>query len=97
MVGYVTSESRDQRVNALSWSLLIFTMKGKIDQKTTLGGVLKHQGTEKILAKYQVPCLACPYAQMEMDKLSLGEICQRYGIDQKELIRELNEHIKEQD
>lgn len=66
----------------------------KIDKKTTLEKVLKIEGADKILAKYEVPCLACPFAEIEMGELTLETICNNYGIDLKLLIKELNELLK---
>ena len=45
---------------------------------------------EGVLSKYNVPCLGCPMAQMEMNSLTLGQICGNYGIDLKKLLEELN-------
>ena len=66
-------------------------MKNKITKDTTLAEILELAGAEKVLAKYNVPCLSCPFAKIEMDKLKLGQICKIYGIDIDKLIKELNE------
>jgi len=63
----------------------------KITSNTTLAEVLESEGAEKILAKYNLPCLTCPFAKMEMDQLKIGQICKMYGIDLKGLLKELNE------
>lgn len=65
----------------------------KITKDTTLAEILKLPEVEKILAKYNLPCLWCPFAKIEMETLKIGEICQGYGIDVKELLKELNEAI----
>jgi hypothetical protein len=65
----------------------------KITKNTSLAEVLKHSGAEKILAKYNVPCVTCPFAKMEMDKLKIGQICKIYGIDIDKLLRELNKKL----
>jgi hypothetical protein len=62
-------------------------MKKQFDKDTTLKEVIKY---EDILHKFGVPCITCPYAKMEMDKLTLGEIAKMYGIDLKGLLEELN-------
>lgn len=62
-------------------------MKQKFNKDTTLEEVIKF---EDILHKHGVPCITCPYAKMEMDKLTLGEICKMYGLDLKSLLEELN-------
>lgn len=61
----------------------------KITKDTTLSEVMDEK-FQKIMAKYNVPCLSCPMAKMEMEKLRLGEICQMYGIDLEGLLKDLN-------
>ncbi len=72
-----------------------------IDKKTTLEEILKNEELIKVLQKYNVPCLNCPMAKIEMSKLELEQICENYNIDGEELIKELNEekssHQKESD
>lgn len=65
-------------------------MKNKINKETTLAEVLKNKGAEEILAKYSLPCLSCPMAKFEMEKLKIGEVCEMYGVDLKNLLKELN-------
>jgi len=62
----------------------------KITRNTTLAKVLEINGAEKILSKFQMPCLGCAMAQMEMSSLKLGNICSMYGIDLNKLLKELN-------
>ena len=62
----------------------------KITEKTTLGEALKVRGGNDILEHFNTPCVHCPMAAMEMNKLKLGEIAAMYGIDLKGLLRELN-------
>jgi len=62
----------------------------KITKDTTLAKVLEVKGAEKILSKFQMPCLGCAMAQMEMDSLKLGDICSMYGINLNKLLEELN-------
>ena len=62
----------------------------KIIENTTLSEVLKISGAEKVLAKYDVPCLTCPFAKMEMERLRMGDICKMYGIDSDKLFEDLN-------
>ena len=66
----------------------------KITKDTTLAKALEIRGAEKILSKFEMPCLGCPMAQMEMDSLKLGDICSMYGIDLSKLLKELNDNIK---
>lgn len=63
----------------------------KIQKNTTLANILLVPGAEKILAKYNLPCLGCPFVQTEMESLKIGDACKMYGIDSKNLILELNE------
>ena len=65
-------------------------MSQKITKNTTLAEILTFPDSEEILAKYSVPCLTCPMAQYEMKTLTLGAICQMYGIDEKKLLVDLN-------
>jgi len=62
----------------------------KITSKTTLGKIIEKKGAEKILAKNSVPCLSCPMAAMEIDKLKIGEVCKAYGLNLKKILKELN-------
>lgn len=62
----------------------------KITKDTTLAEILKLEGAEKILAKYNLPCLSCPYAEFEIESLTLDQVCRMYGIDIKNLLEELN-------
>ena len=66
----------------------------KITENTTLAEILKYPEAEKILAKYNLPCLWCPFAKMEMETLKIGEICRMYGINIENLLKELNEIYK---
>ncbi len=59
-------------------------------EKTTLKEVLEFSGGEDVLVKYKVPCLGCPMAQMEMNDLTLKDICAAYRIDLKNLLLDLN-------
>ena len=52
----------------------------KFTKNTTLAAALKVKGAEKILSKHNFPCLTCPMAQMEMNELKLGDICNMYNI-----------------
>ena len=71
-------------------------MNTKITKDTTLAEILKNPELVKILVKYNLPCLSCPFAKMEMDAthppphLKIGEVCKMYGIDLSKLLKELN-------
>ena len=62
----------------------------EITTDTTLAKILKYPEAEKILAKYNLPCLNCPFAKFEMENLKIGEVCKMYNIDLKNLLKELN-------
>lgn len=62
----------------------------KIIKDTTLSKILSKPGAEKVLVKYDLPCLSCSFAKQEMEKLKIGEICKMYGIDLKNLLLDLN-------
>lgn len=61
----------------------------KITENTTLAEILKYPEAEKILVKYNLPCLTCPFAKMEAEKLKVGQVCQMYGIETEKLLKEL--------
>lgn len=65
----------------------------KVTKDTTLPEILKIPAAEKILTKYNLPCLSCPMAKFEMEKLKIGEVCETYGIDGEKLIKELNGEV----
>lgn len=65
-------------------------MEDKITKDTTLAEILKSSEAEKILAKYNLPCLGCPFAKFEMENLKIGEVCKMYNIDLKNLLKELS-------
>ena len=69
-------------------------MTKKITEDTTLAEILKIPETEKILVKYNLPCLGCPFAKIEIENLKIGQVCQMYGIEMEKLLRELNEKLK---
>ncbi len=62
----------------------------KITKDTTLAEILEISGAEEVLAKYNVPCLTCPMAKFEIEKLTIGEVCKMYGIDANKLLADLN-------
>jgi len=62
----------------------------KITKETTLVELLGDEKTERILAKYNLPCLSCPFAHQEMESLKLGDVCKIYNIDAEKLLTELS-------
>jgi hypothetical protein len=70
-------------------------MKELVTEKSTLKEVLEHEGLEEVLMENGFPCVSCPMAKMEMDKLEIGFVCDRYDIDKVQLIKKLNESLKD--
>jgi len=66
-------------------------MAKKFTKDSTLADILDLKGSEKILVKYNLPCLGCPFASLEMENLKIGQVCKMYRIDLKKLLKELNE------
>lgn len=66
----------------------------KITKDTTLSELLGDSEAERVLLKYRLPCLTCPFAESEMEHLKIGEICKMYGINLKSLLKDLNEIYK---
>jgi len=62
----------------------------KITKDTTLSELLNNPKTQKILAKYNLPCLGCSFFQYEMESLKIGQVCKMYNIDIEKLLKELN-------
>jgi hypothetical protein len=63
----------------------------KITSKTKLAKILEMKNGEKILHKNGVPCVTCPYAEMEINELEIGKVCKAYKLDAKKILSELNE------
>jgi hypothetical protein len=62
----------------------------KFSKESVLSEILKNPKNTEILAKFNLPCLSCAFARMEMDKLKIGEVCEMYGLDLEGLLKELN-------
>ena len=62
----------------------------KVTKDTTLAKILKSLKAKEILAKYNLPCLSCPFAKMEMENLKINDICETYNINLHALLKELN-------
>jgi hypothetical protein len=61
----------------------------KITENSTLAEILDIPGAEKILASYNLPCLSCPLAGLEMQELKLEEVCRAYWLNLKDILKEL--------
>ncbi len=66
----------------------------KITENTFLSEIINNKKFQKILAKYQVPCLTCPFAIFEIQNLTLKEVCETYNLNLKNILKELNKNIK---
>jgi len=64
----------------------------KITKITVLADIMKLPKAKEILGKYNVPCLTCPMAKYEMEKLQVGQICSFYNIDLAKLLKDLNKN-----
>jgi len=62
----------------------------KITSKTILKEILEKKRGAEILMKNNVPCLSCPMASFEIDKLKIGEVCKMYGLNLEKILSELN-------
>ena len=69
-------------------------MLKEVTKDTFLIEILEDNKAKKILEKYQLPCLNCPFASFGLERLKLGEVCEIYQIDLENLLKELNEAIK---
>ena len=62
----------------------------KFTKNSTIAEILASEKGEKILAKYNLPCLTCPMAKFEIQNLKVGEVCKMYKINIEKLLGELN-------
>lgn len=65
-------------------------MKKKFRENTTLKELLSSKKARKILEKIDFPCLGCPFAPFEMERLTLKEIAKMYQFDLEKILKELN-------
>lgn len=61
-----------------------------ITAKTKLSKIVETKKGVNILMENKVPCLSCPMAQFEIDKLEVGQVCKMYGLDLNKILKELN-------
>lgn len=62
----------------------------KVTEKTVLGKILDLPKGEETLTKHGVPCVSCPMAKLEMDKLKIGQIADMYQLDLDAILKDLN-------
>jgi len=76
--------------DALKAAIKAYRGGGKISGESVLSDILNQSKFLEILEKYRLPCLHCPMAVFEMKTLKIKEVCERYEIDLKKLLKELN-------
>jgi hypothetical protein len=64
-----------------------------VTKDTVLGEIIEKKGIPEVLSEHNVPCISCPFAKMEMDVLKIGEICESYGINCEELLKDINKAL----
>lgn len=68
----------------------------KITKSTVLAEIMERgQSAGKILAENGVPCMSCPMARFEIDKLKIGDVCKMYGLNLEKILKELNNGKKD--
>jgi hybrid cluster-associated redox disulfide protein len=64
-------------------------------KKSTLKEIIENNSkNEEILHENGVPCITCPFAKMEMDKLTLEQICNTYELNVEKILEVLNNKDK---
>lgn len=66
----------------------------QIKEETVLSKILEIPGAEEILGKYNLPCLSCPMAGLEMQSLKIGEIAKIYNLDLENMLKDLNQLLE---
>ena len=66
--------------------------KPQFTKNALLSEILQYPRANKVLTKYNVPCLSCPFLGYELGKLTIGEVGETYNIDLDKLLKELNSH-----
>lgn len=56
----------------------------------TLAEIIQDPKNQEILAQNHVPCLSCPMAGLEMPTLTLGQVCEMYGLELDKILEQLN-------
>lgn len=65
-------------------------MTKKIKKNSTLEEIIDIKGGGSVLKKNGVPCMSCPMASFEIDKLKIGEVCKMYGLNLEKILKEVN-------
>ncbi len=62
----------------------------KITKESTIEDILNHPKGQEVMAKYEVPCLGCPMAAMEMKDLEIKQVAAKYDLELDAILEELN-------
>jgi len=62
----------------------------KFTKDSKLSEIIEADKGREILMKFGVPCPTCPFFASEAEKLTIGDVCNMYGIDLEKLLEELN-------
>jgi len=68
-----------------------FKNNKKYTESSVLSEIINDPKGRKVLEDYNIPCLSCPFASLEIDKLRLGDICKAYKLDLNGILKKLNE------
>lgn len=63
--------------------------KSEITKEASLAEILDLEGAEEVLEKHRLPCLRCPFAEREVQSLTLGQVSHMYGLDLGKILKEL--------
>ena len=66
----------------------------KITEETLLSELFEDEGAVRILNEYRMPCIACPFASLEMNDLSIGFASKMYNLDVQGLVSDLNKYYQ---
>ncbi|MBI5148066.1 hypothetical protein HZA33_00110 [Candidatus Pacearchaeota archaeon] len=65
----------------------------KITEKILLADLFKDEGAVQILEEYGFPCIGCQHLKNELGFLSLESVSVGYGLDVKDMIKDLNSYL----
>ncbi len=68
-----------------------FKNNKKYTESSVLSEIINDPKGRKVLEDYNIPCLSCPFASLEIDKLRLGDVCEAYELNLEKILKELNE------
>lgn len=65
----------------------------KITSETKIKEILDREDLFEILMAHGFPCVSCPISRMEMDILDIGSVCEMYGINEIDLLEDINDFL----